>query len=537
MLPPALIAQPGIDWVNHYGGENGDMVWSHKAVPTGGFILAGESGSNNNGESDMILVRVADDGEQQWLRYYGGDDSERCFDVINTSDNGFLLVGYSRSFGEGQTDWYVIKTDSSGDPEWSRTYGGENFDECFSAIENQEGYSLAGFTWSFGAGQKDFYLMQIDRRGQVVWEETYGTEDFEFCRNHVTTVDGGYALTGYSIDPVDHSKDIWLVITDSEGNMDTETSFGGRFNDDAYGMIRTSDDSYLMVGYSIEEEDGDSDGFAVRTSADGDLVWEKTYGGDRDDIFQSVTEAEAGGYLLVGSTYSFGEGLMDGYMVRIDQDGNEIWSTTFGGNQTDEFLSAVATQSGYSLAGESISGFESNDCWLVQSDADPVIEFSIRLVSGWNLISAPMIPLRPEMVDVWRELVEDDNLKMVKDQRGNFYWPAMNFNNIPDWRVEQGYYVNIRQDDSLKILNQPVEPDTPIVMDAGWSIVSYYPDSPSSAEVALRNIQNVILLAKNGAGQFYAPEFEFSNMPVLSRGNGYHLLLSRSAELTWQIEE
>ncbi|MBM3326925.1 MAG: T9SS type A sorting domain-containing protein [Calditrichaeota bacterium] len=159
--------------------------------------------------------------------------------------------------------------------------------------------------------------------------------------------------------------------------------------------------------------------------------------------------------------------------------------------------------------------------------------FTIQMRRGWNLIASPIPPADPAMPAVWRELVENNLMQLVKDQDGRFYWPAQDFNNIPGWDARQGYFVKMNDFASLMLNGVPLPPEEPIALREGWSMVSYLPPDPAAPQDAVANIVNDLLILKDGYGRFYVPRFDWTNLPPLERGKGYQMKMARARELVW----
>lgn len=162
--------------------------------------------------------------------------------------------------------------------------------------------------------------------------------------------------------------------------------------------------------------------------------------------------------------------------------------------------------------------------------------FTINLHRGWNLVSSPFIPEEDDLESIFASPVERDNLVLVKDYLGRFYFPARNFNNIPAWDVNQGYQIKMIRDDRLLINGEEVAPDRLIPLPENWSMVAYFPDEPVEVQTGFANIADQLLLAKDGDGHFYVPQFEFNNIPPLHRGAGYKVKVSEEVELVWSVE-
>jgi len=162
---------------------------------------------------------------------------------------------------------------------------------------------------------------------------------------------------------------------------------------------------------------------------------------------------------------------------------------------------------------------------------------SISLAPGWNLISSHIEPANEDIRNIFGQIVERDDLILVKDYLGRFYIPEEDFNNIPNWDYQQGYLVKTRRREDLPIVGRPEAADAPIPLREGWSMVAYFPEDIMDARMALENIVNSLLLAKDGEGHFYIPARDFSNMPNLRRGKGYQVKVSEDVDLVWNVEE
>ena len=161
--------------------------------------------------------------------------------------------------------------------------------------------------------------------------------------------------------------------------------------------------------------------------------------------------------------------------------------------------------------------------------------FEVRLGSGWNMISAPVDPFEWDVIQVLNALVERENLILAKDGNGNFFCPQFEFSNIPFWDFRMGYLIKTHREDELLLVGSPVEPDIPIPLGEGWNMVAYFPEEEVEAPDAFVNIEEVLIMAKDGEGRFYIPEEEFNNIQPLRRGKGYMVKVSEEIELIWNV--
>jgi hypothetical protein len=345
-------------WNRTYGGAGDDRGHSMVQTSDGGFAIVGFTFSFGAGLSDVYLVKTDASGNIQWNKTYGGPGSDFGYSLIGTSDGGYAIAASTDTYADGYDDFWLIKTDASGNVQWSKTYGSPDDDVPSSLVATSDGgYAIAGITWSSPAvAPVDMYLVKTDANGNMQWSKTYGGALWEECSSVVETSDGGYAMTGSttSFGPGDRS-DVYLVKTDSSGNMQWNKTYGGdsiTTNDSGSSVIQTSDAGYVIAGTTWSSSTGSNDVYLIRTDVNGALQWSRTYGGTSDERGRSMVQASDGGYAIAGYTYSFGAGAPDVYLVKTDSLGNAQWSKAYGGSNPDFGYSLVRTSDGgFAIAG------------------------------------------------------------------------------------------------------------------------------------------------------------------------------------------
>ena len=313
-----------INWNNiTFGGSEIDGGTNVQATSDGGYILTGYTESFGAGSYDMYLVKTDASGNEIWSQTFGGSDYEIAFFVQETSDGGYILVG---TVSSGSGDMYLVKTDVSGNEIWSQTFGGSSDDRGRSVKETSDGgYILVGYTSSFGAGKSDMYLVKTDASGNEIWGQTFGGGNYDTALSAQETSDGGYILAGSTLSFGAGKSDMYLVKTDASGNEIWSQTFGGSSSDYALSAQETSDGGYILAGSTESFGAGSLDMYLVKTDASGNEIWGQTFGGSGSDYAYSVQETSDGGYILTGYTESFGAGKSDMYLVKTDSEGNPIF--------------------------------------------------------------------------------------------------------------------------------------------------------------------------------------------------------------------
>ncbi len=254
-----------------------------------------------------------------WTKTFGGtgDETPSCIQISN--DNGFILLGTTLSFGNGQQDIYLIKTDSSGNVEWSRTYGGTSLDEgSYILTTNDGGYLMMCNTWSISPGGT--WLLRLDSSGDTLWTKHFGNMNWDNGMYMTETSDGGYAFIGQNYSNSGQYSDLWIIKTDSSGNKMWEKIYGGVSYDFGSSILQTPDQGFLALGTSQISDS--SRIWLIKTNSEGDSLWSKKFGAGSGE---SLLECHDGNYLITASTYM----LLGSRILKIDPDGNTLWSKSF----------------------------------------------------------------------------------------------------------------------------------------------------------------------------------------------------------------
>jgi hypothetical protein len=208
----------------------------------------------------------------KFAKTYGVTGSDYAYSVQQTSDGGYIVAGGTASFGAGSVDFLLIKTDANGNIIWVKTYGGISYDNARSVQQTSDGgYIVAGLTSSFGAGNWDVWLIKTDANGNLQWAKTYGGTNYDYAYSVQQTSDGGYIMTGGTASFGAGNWDVWLIKTDANGNLQWAKTYGGTDDDYAYSVQQTSDGGYILAGVTSSFGAGGSDFFLIKTDANGNI--------------------------------------------------------------------------------------------------------------------------------------------------------------------------------------------------------------------------------------------------------------------------
>lgn len=419
---------PATEWDKSFGNIRSDDLYKVIQTSDGGYLLAGDSDSPAGGDksqgtrgfTDYWILKTDALGNKQWDRRFGGNLQEEMYGVIETAD-GYLLGGWSKSdisgdqtqAKRGGSDFWIVKTDKNGNKLWDQRYGGTDDDELRAmAATSDGGFVLAGESKSGIGGEKtqanhgvyDLWMVKTDANGNLQWDASFGGSDDDRLNAIQQTPDGGYILGAWTISPqgFDVSQegkgatDMWLVKVDSNGSKLWDARFGGDDNEYLYALDQTSDNGFILAGYTRSGVNGDVtvagkgdyDFWVVKTNSNGVKQWDNRYGGLLDEKGKSIYETNDHGFLIGGWSESDisgdktqdAKGLTDYWLLKTDSAGNKQWDLDFGGNN-DERLHDVpqTTDGGFMVGGHSSSGMNGDksqpnhglsDYWIIKLSAE-----------------------------------------------------------------------------------------------------------------------------------------------------------------------
>ncbi|MBL7885374.1 MAG: T9SS type A sorting domain-containing protein [Flavobacterium sp.] len=394
---------PVIEWQKSYGGTNYDNARSVAQTSDGGYIVVGNTSSNDGnvtqsfGNGDILIIKINSLGIVEWQKTYGGFNTEFINSIQQTNDDGFILSGFSKSnngaysTNHGNNDYLILKLNSNGDIDWQKNYGGTGEDLALDAIQtNDGGYAVIGQTASNNGnlvanhGLVDYWVLKLFPDGNIEWQNTYGGSGNDTGEKIQQTNDGGYILIGFSNstngDIISHigASDMWILKINSGGIIEWEKSIGTVLNDYGYGIVQTNDLGYVLSGTTNSSSNNNV--MVTKLNSSGNVEWQNTYGGNGDDFNYSIQTDSDGGYIFIGysestnNNFSNNHGNYDIWLTKINGSGDFLWQKLLGGTNYDfAFCVKKTTDNGYIVAGDTGStngdvqqNFGLSDFWLIK---------------------------------------------------------------------------------------------------------------------------------------------------------------------------
>jgi hypothetical protein len=373
MACPLYAQAPDSLWHRAYGDSLSDFGNWVIETAEGYYVTVGSiqkyDPESDKYHSDVLVVKTDANGDTAWVRTYGGTGTDSGRSVVQNDLGQYVVAGYTNSFGGGSWDVYLLVLEQNGDTAWTRTYGLGEPDEIAYCICHAPdgGYLMAG---EFDlAGDEDVYLLRVDAAGDTLWTRTYGTTTYELAMECHDLFYGGFIAVGTKYNS---SMDVYLLRLDDNGDTLWTRSYDFGLNDYGASVKPLSYWGYIVAGYSQSPDALDNNVLLMQVLQAGGLNWSRRYGGRGSDTGSSVQVVSTGGFVIGGSTNSFGAGSDDLYLIRTDANGDTLWTTTYGGAMSDWWCKVSETSDGgYILAGHTSSfGAGSLDMYVVKTRSD-----------------------------------------------------------------------------------------------------------------------------------------------------------------------
>ena len=377
-----------IGWPKTFGGDQADMGLSIQLASDGGYIISGLTNSFGAGMSDTWLIKTDTAAAEVWNKTFGSEFDDFGKYIEQTTENDYLIAHNGKN-NTGLHGASLLKTYPNGNEKLGRGFDGEgnNIANCIHTTSDSS-YIMAGTTTSSGAGLSDVWLIKIDKNGNKLWSKTFGGAGDDSGEFMWQTPDNGYIIVGSTNSFGAGENDVWLIKTDENGIEEWNKTFGGVNNENGKSIDLTVDGGFIIAGFTESGGAGNQDFLLLKTNSKGNEEWSKTFGGAENDFANCVRQTSDGGFVVVGSTQSFGSGKYDVWLIKTDEIGTESWSSTVGGTD-DDFGESVcqANDGSFAITGGTFS-YGAGDCdvILAKIDSAGVITNEKTLVKSDNIL-------------------------------------------------------------------------------------------------------------------------------------------------------
>ncbi len=357
-----------------FGGKEDDVAKAVIATEDGYLITGKTKSFTKDRDFDVYTIKIDKQGRKIWSKIYGGEDDEFA-NAITPMGKEFLIVGSTETYGNERLSLYTIKIDANGDPIWQKAYYSDSDDEYTGndVVSNGTTALIAATErhLQFFSAKVTPYILKIDRKGEELWRKRYGGDDEDRAKAVALTSDG-YIVAGETESYGHGDIDAYLIKLDKNGHKEWHAAFGGRYDDVASDVVVTDEGGYLIVGSTKSFKDFRKDVYIVKTDKDGQRLWQKVYGGNRNDEAFAVCKSGDGGYVVVGRSESFNRRKgFDLYLLKIDKNGRLLWSRTYGGENDDAGYDVIAASDGYLIVGSRRTPrSRDQDVWILKVDKE-----------------------------------------------------------------------------------------------------------------------------------------------------------------------
>ncbi|MEO0262445.1 MAG: hypothetical protein ABIM62_01845 [candidate division WOR-3 bacterium] len=298
----------------------------------------------------------------EWQKTYGGILDEAGFSLVESNDSHYIILGNTYSFGNGGSDIYIIKINKNGDTLWTKFYGTQNDEFSYSIKEYNGNYIIVGNTQLPDSSESDIYILKINKNGNLIFEEIIETPSWEYPRDFEISENGDIIIAG-SIKPEGGDFNLYVSKIDSLGNMIWQKRYGGNADDFGYSICKT-ENGYMIVGYTFSFGNGGSDIYLIKINENGDTLWTNTFGREENDYGFFIAKDDDGNYIICGSSYWLLLGYEICYM-KISPDGNSIWQK-YNGSLSNDFAWCMGKtyDNGYVITGNF-----GTLVWLLKTDS------------------------------------------------------------------------------------------------------------------------------------------------------------------------
>lgn len=413
-------AQAQFTWARTYGGSQFDTATSVQTTSDGGSVVVGTTKSFSM-SGDIWLLKLDSAGNIQWQKTYDSSGDDRAKSIQVTLDNGYVVLG--DSFFIGQPGLWILRLDPSGNVLWQKNYGGTGIEFGGSIQLTQDG----GFVVTSTSATQSFdvWVLKLDADGDIEWQKAYGGPGNDTGSEIRTTSDGGFIVGGQTESFGAGGTDFWVLKLDPDGNVQWQKTFGGASFDQVNSVRMTSDEGFIVAGATDSFGAGFNDIWILKLDPTGNIQWQKTYGGSASERAEIRTTSD-GGFIVAGQTASFGAGLLDFWVFKLNSAGNIQWQKTYGGIGFEVFTTVIASSGGFLIGGSTDSfGAANSDAWVLKLDASGDIDSSCLLnadttvfpaISNGVVNDTIVIPIASSAVSIASTAVIQDTTVVSQEQ-------------------------------------------------------------------------------------------------------------------------
>lgn len=395
------------------------------AIATSILLLLNCSSNSDNSETNSNIPTIG------FVKTLGGSKNDTAKSVTKTSDGGYIILGSTQSMDgdilnkpNDSYNYWILKFDENNNLQWQKNYGGTNDDQGSKIIETTDGgYAVLGYSQSTdgdvtqNSGAQDFWVAKLNNTGSIEWQKSFGFAGADSGISLIQTKDMGFLLVGVldvtASGELGNSKNLsqkhaggsyWAIKINAFGTKEWSHFYGGSFTDTPYDVVQTEDNGFIIVGSSdsndvdITSNKGSYDFWVLKISEIGELIWEKSFGGSEIDEARAITKSGDGNYIIIGDTrsnnfdVSKNRGAADLWVIKLSPTGNLIWEKTFGGTGFDVGRSIAITQensfiisgSSRSTDGDVLTNQGQNDAWVLKIDTNANLEWQ-KTIGGTDI--------------------------------------------------------------------------------------------------------------------------------------------------------
>ncbi|WP_304132313.1 T9SS type A sorting domain-containing protein [Ignavibacterium album] len=427
LIPFAFAQVPDVLWTRTFGGTSNDNCSSAQQTSDGGFIIFGSTESSGLGGVDAWLIKTDSLGNSLWTKTIGFNEIERCNDGQETFNGDLIFTGYTNSIGAGLYDVFLVRTDSFGDTLWTKTFGTSGYESGNAILQtpNGGGFVIAGETGATVTGQHDVYIIKTNSSGNLLWTQSIKGSDEDVAKDIRQNSNNEYLITGFTKSFGAGNSDVWLICVNSSGSILWNKTFGGPDEESGEAIVSTTDGGCAIAGYKYSDITNDIDVLLIRTNSSGDTLWTKTYGNaDTIEAGYGLAKTDDGGFIITGTVATLFPLTQNLLVIRTDSLGNVIWTKTIekDGYSTG-YCIRKSNNNGFIICGEIYPTNRTDSdilaVYLDREQVTDVFEESATPLQGFELMQNYPNPFNPTTKISWQSPVSSHQSLKVYDVLGN----------------------------------------------------------------------------------------------------------------------